>query len=124
MELVAEVLTGSLFSVKIEEEATVEDLKNKIGNQENLPTQRLILMLNADDNQYLLDNDQSPVKDYGIRDGSRIYIFFQPPSNRPASPSSRSNLSRDSISRGDDEATQPAPPPPECTSSHSDKEKK
>ncbi|GER44322.1 ubiquitin family protein [Striga asiatica] len=108
MELVAEILTGSLFSLKIEEDATVQDLKNKIGNQENLPTQRLILMLNADDNHYLLDNDQSPVKDYGIRDGSRIYIFFQPPnseplSNRPTSPSSHSNSSRDSISRGDEE---------------------
>ncbi|EYU32795.1 hypothetical protein MIMGU_mgv1a020662mg [Erythranthe guttata] len=79
MKLVAELLTGSLFYVEVKEDDTVGDLKREIGDQENLPTDRLIFIL--DDfynNRTLMDNNETPLKDYGVRDSSHIYIFFEP----------------------------------------------
>ncbi|GFP92692.1 hypothetical protein PHJA_001413400 [Phtheirospermum japonicum] len=79
MKLVAEIITGTLFFVEIDEDATVRDLKKKIGNQENLPIERLILLLDADDQQRrLMDKDDSSLKSYGAQDWSHIYIFFGP----------------------------------------------
>ncbi|XP_011074515.1 uncharacterized protein LOC105159224 [Sesamum indicum] len=77
MKLVAEILTGSLFFVEVEDDATVGDLKKKIGEQENLPTERLILMLDADE-RLLLDRNDVCLKDYGVQDSSHLYIFFKP----------------------------------------------
>ncbi|KAL0391990.1 UNVERIFIED_CONTAM: hypothetical protein Sradi_2421800 [Sesamum radiatum] len=57
MKLVAEILTGSLFFVEVEDNATVGDLKKKIGEQEHLPTRRLILILDADERLLLNGND-------------------------------------------------------------------
>ncbi|KAG8377749.1 hypothetical protein BUALT_Bualt08G0065400 [Buddleja alternifolia] len=79
MKVVAEILTGSLFYVNIEEDANVGELKKQIGsNQENLPTNRLILMLDADQQRFLLVKDEVSLKEYGVQDGSHIYIFFEP----------------------------------------------
>ncbi|KAL6504402.1 hypothetical protein OROGR_026325 [Orobanche gracilis] len=126
MKLMAEILTGSLFYVEIEEDATIQNLKNKIGNQEHLPTGRLILMLDADDERYLLDNDEISLKDYGVQDGSHIYIFFQLPDDKPSdtppvSPSSGSTSSQDSTSTKSP-ITPVTPPPPVSSSSDSEEE--
>ncbi|KAL3639212.1 hypothetical protein CASFOL_017119 [Castilleja foliolosa] len=84
MKLVAEIITGTLFYIEIDEDATVRDLKKKIRKQENLPIDRLILMLDFDDqNHRFMDKDDSSLKSYGIRDWSHIYIFFGPPDNDP-----------------------------------------
>lgn len=92
MKLVAEILTGSLFHVEVEEDATVGDLKRAIGEQENLPGDRLILLLDApdDEERYAMDDDEVSLKDYGVEDSSHIYIFFQYADSidSPASPSS------------------------------------
>lgn len=76
-KLVAEILTGSLFYIEVDEGATVGELKKAIGNQEDLPTHRLILLLDADQ-RILLRDDEVPLKEYRVRDGSHIYIFFKP----------------------------------------------
>ncbi|XP_057785836.1 uncharacterized protein LOC131025618 [Salvia miltiorrhiza] len=76
MKLVAEILTGSLFYVEVGADATVGDLKKEIGKQENLPGDRLILLLDAEE-RYSLDKDEASLKDYGVEDSSHIYIFFQ-----------------------------------------------
>lgn len=77
MKVTAEVFTGRLFYVEVGEDITVGDLKNVIGNQEDLPTDRLILMLDSD-GQQLLTIDENPVSHYGVQDGSHVYIFFRP----------------------------------------------
>ncbi|KAG8389959.1 hypothetical protein BUALT_Bualt01G0033700 [Buddleja alternifolia] len=92
MKLVIEILTGSLFYVEVGEDATVANLKKQIGDQENLPTDRLILMLDAADQQrYLLVNDETSVKDYGVKDSSHIYLFFEPLNDEPGPESDDSN---------------------------------
>ncbi|PIM99498.1 Ubiquitin-like protein [Handroanthus impetiginosus] len=78
MKLVAEILTGALFYVEVEENSTVGDLKKVIGNQENLPSNRLILFLNVDQRNSLLENDEVSLKEYEVQDGSHIYLFFKP----------------------------------------------
>ncbi|CAA0831574.1 Ubiquitin-like superfamily protein [Striga hermonthica] len=92
MKLVAEILTGKLFFVGVEDDETIRDLKRIIGTQENLPSDRLILILdNADQGRLRMDRDEAPLEFYGVRDGSHIYIFFEPPSevsayNSPSTP--------------------------------------
>lgn len=94
MKVTAEIFTGKFFYVEVGEDAGVADLKNQIGNQENLPTDRLILMLDADDGQHLLDKDEVPLKDCGVQHSSRVYIFFRPIDNGyAASPSTRKESS-------------------------------
>ena len=86
MKLVAEILTGNLFYVEVGEDATVADLKKAIGKQENLPGDRLILLLDAEE-RYSLDKDEASLKDCRVEDSSHIYIFFRPQDNIAASPS-------------------------------------
>ncbi|KAL7124412.1 hypothetical protein ABFS83_14G046800 [Erythranthe nasuta] len=89
MKLVAEILTGSLFYVEVKEDDTVGDLKREIGDQENLPTERLILILNDScNNRTLMDNNETSLKDYGVRDSSHIYIFYEPVDDHIDSPPS------------------------------------
>ncbi|KAL2489465.1 Ubiquitin-like superfamily protein [Forsythia ovata] len=77
MKVVAEVMTGKLFYIQVEDNATVADLKREIGIQENLPGDRLILML--DDNpRRLMDKNNVSLTEYGVREGSHIYLFFDP----------------------------------------------
>lgn len=78
MKVVAEVFTGSLFYVEVGENATVGDLKKEIEKQENLPGNRLMLLLNSE-KRYLLDRDETSLKCYGVKDSSHIYIIFKPP---------------------------------------------
>ncbi|KAK6130966.1 hypothetical protein DH2020_035292 [Rehmannia glutinosa] len=119
LQLVAEILTGRLFYIEIGQDATVRDLKKEIGNQENLPTDRLILMLNADGERYLLDKDEVSLKDCGVEDGSHIYIFFKPVIDDEAT--SSSSTYQDSSSP-ESPATPVTPPPPPSTSSDSQDE--
>ncbi|KAG6408750.1 hypothetical protein SASPL_131771 [Salvia splendens] len=77
MKLVAEILTGNLFYVEVGEDDTVANLKKAIGKQENLPGDRLILLLDAEE-RYSLDKDEAFLKDYGVEDSSHIYVFFRP----------------------------------------------
>lgn len=89
MKVTAEIFTGKFFYVEVGEDARVGDLKNEIGNQENLPKDRLILMLDAD-GQQLLDKDEVPLRDCGVQDSSRVYILFRPiDDGYAASPSTR-----------------------------------
>ncbi|KAJ8636835.1 hypothetical protein MRB53_011102 [Persea americana] len=73
MELVLEILTGKLFHVQIEQNATVKELKKKIAMQEALPEHRLILVLRSGP---LMKEDQFSLADYGVKEGSQIYVFF------------------------------------------------
>ncbi|CAI9771429.1 unnamed protein product [Fraxinus pennsylvanica] len=75
MKVVAEIMTGKLFYVHVEDNSTVADLKREIGIQENLPSDRLILMLN-DNPRRLMDKNDVSLTVYGVQDGSHIYIFF------------------------------------------------
>ncbi|KAK4434501.1 hypothetical protein Salat_0612900 [Sesamum alatum] len=116
MKLVAEILTGSLIYVEVGEDATVGDLQKKIGEQENLPTGRLMLMLDGDE-RFLLNRTDVCLKDYGVRDSSHIYIFFKPldhdPSSTPSSPkdsaSSEWSPSKRDQNEPSNEADEPTP---------------
>lgn len=75
MQIVIEILTGKLFYIQVEEDATVADLKKQIGAQENLPHDRLLLMLDIS----LMNQNEVSLVDYGVRDGSHLYLFFNSP---------------------------------------------
>ncbi|CAK9133536.1 unnamed protein product [Ilex paraguariensis] len=77
MRLVVEILTGKLFYIQLGDDATVEDLKREIGAQEKLPRDRLILILNGELSHLMNDNELS-LLDYGVQDGSHVYLFFDP----------------------------------------------
>ncbi|OIS96151.1 hypothetical protein A4A49_01026 [Nicotiana attenuata] len=81
MNLVIEILTGTLFHIQVGKEITVADLKREIGNQENLPENRLILMLNAGGDFFMLNDDEVPLAEHGVKDGSHFYLFFKLPHN-------------------------------------------
>lgn len=78
MTMVVEILTGTLFYIEVGDTATVADLKREIEAQEELPYDRLILILYDDYESRLLDEDDVPLADYGVRDGSHMYLFFEP----------------------------------------------
>lgn len=72
MKVAVEILTGKLFYIEVGDNATVLDLKKKIGAQEKLHDDRLILLLNGN----LINENETSLVDYGVQDGSRIYLFF------------------------------------------------
>ncbi|KAI4334113.1 hypothetical protein L6164_018844 [Bauhinia variegata] len=82
MKVVVENLTGALFYVQLDNDATVADLKREIETQQKLPRDRLILILDADADRSTLINkeheERSSLVDCGVQDGSHIYIFFNP----------------------------------------------
>lgn len=79
MKIVVKNLTGTLFYVEVENDATVEDLKREIEAHMKLPCDRLIIIL--DDACWPLiskDDEKKSLVDCGIIDGSHVYIFFSP----------------------------------------------
>nr|DAD23285.1 TPA_asm: hypothetical protein HUJ06_024748 [Nelumbo nucifera] len=81
MRLVVEVLTGTLFYVQVDDNATVGDLKREIGAQEKLPEDRLILVLhnhNHHGSSSVMVDDKLSLLEYGVRDGSHIHLCFYP----------------------------------------------
>ena len=75
MRLAIEIITGRFFYVEMREEATVESLKKEIASKEGFEENRLLLVHR---NGCLLKNDQCALRDYGICDGTLIYLFFKP----------------------------------------------
>lgn len=63
---------GKLFYIQVGNNATVLDLKKKIGAQEKLPVDRLILLMYEN----LMNENESSLVDYGVEDGSHVYLFF------------------------------------------------
>ncbi|EXC23131.1 hypothetical protein L484_018262 [Morus notabilis] len=79
MKVVVENLTGTLFFIQVGNDATVAELKREIEAQENLPCDRLILILDANGNRPINDDGSgASLVDHGVRDGSHIFIFFNP----------------------------------------------
>ncbi|KAF3443718.1 hypothetical protein FNV43_RR13408 [Rhamnella rubrinervis] len=80
MRVVVENLTGTLFYIQLGNDATVAELKREIEAQEKLPCDRLILVLdtNLGCDPIHDDGGGASLVDYGVRDGSHIYIFFNP----------------------------------------------
>ncbi|EPS64707.1 hypothetical protein M569_10075, partial [Genlisea aurea] len=82
MKLVLEILTGPLFHIRVDENTTVGELKKEIGKQQNLPDDRLILVLDVHHHpQPLMVRDEAPLQEYGVEDGSHVYVYFKPPNN-------------------------------------------
>ncbi|WOL07644.1 hypothetical protein Cni_G16389 [Canna indica] len=78
MRVVVEILTGRFFQVEVEEDATVEGLKKAIkaaGEEDKFEEQRLVLVLG---NGRLLTDDHCALNEYGVLDGSIVYLFFSP----------------------------------------------
>ncbi|KAL9297591.1 hypothetical protein ACSQ67_023487 [Phaseolus vulgaris] len=79
MKVVVENLTGTLFSIEVSNDATVEDLKREIENQQKLPSDRFVFILDTDERTVITKEEEKvSLLDYGIQDGSRIYLFFTP----------------------------------------------
>lgn len=78
LRLIVEILTGELFYIEVEDNATVEDLKKEIEAQENLPHDRLILMFESSLLIHLTNGNDISLVDYGIGDGSHLYLFLAP----------------------------------------------
>ncbi|KAG5570151.1 hypothetical protein H5410_059917 [Solanum commersonii] len=82
MNLVIQILTGTLFHIRVAKDTSVADLKKEISNQEKLPENRLILMLDTGHgDSIMLNDDEISLVDYGVTDGSHFNLFFQLPDN-------------------------------------------
>ncbi|KAG5573518.1 hypothetical protein H5410_063284 [Solanum commersonii] len=57
MNLVIQILTGTLFHIRVAKDTSVADLKKEISNQEKLPENRLILMLDTGHGDSIMLND-------------------------------------------------------------------
>ncbi|CAN4122808.1 unnamed protein product [Withania somnifera] len=78
MQVVVEIMTGTIFHVQVGENAMVKDLKIGIHNQENVPSDRLILLMDIGNDHLMINGDEKPLSEYGVQDGSRLYAFFKP----------------------------------------------
>ncbi|XVF71457.1 hypothetical protein PTKIN_Ptkin12aG0039100 [Pterospermum kingtungense] len=82
MNVVVEILTGTLFYVQVNDDATVGDLKKEIESRENLPGDRMIMTVDdhhKNQNQVISEEDGTSLVDCGVQDGSHIYLFFSVP---------------------------------------------
>ena len=61
MKLQVEIFTGKFFNIEVGDDAKVEDLKRVIGEQENLPNGRLILILYNEENHGILMKEDDTV---------------------------------------------------------------
>lgn len=78
MRVVIEILTGTLFYIEVKDDATVADLKKEIGFQEQLPFDRLILLVEGgNDERLLMSENECSLHEYGVEDGSHVYLFFE-----------------------------------------------
>uniref|UniRef100_A0A3Q7JDV7 Ubiquitin-like domain-containing protein n=1 Tax=Solanum lycopersicum TaxID=4081 RepID=A0A3Q7JDV7_SOLLC len=78
MNLVIQILTGTLFHIRVAKDESVANLKKEISKQENLPENRLILTLDTGHGEsIMLNDDEISLVDYGVKDGSHFYLFFK-----------------------------------------------
>ncbi|MCD7448491.1 hypothetical protein HAX54_042628 [Datura stramonium] len=78
MQVVVEIMSGTVFHLQVGDNATVQDMKIAIQNQENLPSDRLTLLLDRGYDHFPMLDDQKPLSEYGVQDGSRVHVFFRP----------------------------------------------
>ena len=79
MKVVVQNLTGTLFYIQVDNDATVEDLKKEIEAQQKLPCDRLILALHVDYRPLKkIEEEKASLIDCGVQDGSHLYLFFNP----------------------------------------------
>uniref|UniRef100_M1A2J1 Ubiquitin-like domain-containing protein n=1 Tax=Solanum tuberosum TaxID=4113 RepID=M1A2J1_SOLTU len=78
MQVVVEIMMGTIFHIQVGDNATVLDLKIAIHNQENVPANRSLLLLDIGDDHLLINDDQKPLSEYGVQDGSRFQLIFKP----------------------------------------------
>lgn len=78
MQVVVEIMMGTIFHIQVGDNATVLDLKIAIHNQENVPADRLILLLDIGDDHLMMNDDQKTLSEYGVQDGSRLQVIFKP----------------------------------------------
>ncbi|KAG5613271.1 hypothetical protein H5410_024552 [Solanum commersonii] len=78
MQVVVEIMMGTIFHIQVGDNATVLDLKIAIHNQENVPANRSLLLLDIGDDHFLINDDQKPLSEYGVQDGSRFQLIFKP----------------------------------------------
>ncbi|XP_022769598.1 uncharacterized protein LOC111313187 [Durio zibethinus] len=77
MKVVVEILTGNLFYIQVGNDATVGDLKKEIEAQENLPRDRMIMIVDHENQNHLItEEDGASLVGCGVQDGSHIYLFF------------------------------------------------
>ncbi|KAK6773077.1 hypothetical protein RDI58_028315 [Solanum bulbocastanum] len=99
MNLVIQILTGTLFHVQVAKDTSVADLKKEISNQEKLPMNRLILMLDTGHgDSIMLNDDEISLVDYGVKDGSHFYLFFKLLDNNNNNSNNGENPNGDSVS--------------------------
>ncbi|XWS75558.1 hypothetical protein CRYUN_Cryun01aG0100600 [Craigia yunnanensis] len=77
MKVMVEILTGNLFYIQVGNDATVGDLKKEIEARENLPGDRMIMIVDHKDQNHLItEEDGASLVDCGVQDGYHIYLFF------------------------------------------------
>lgn len=64
---------GHSFSIKISSDKTICSLKEAIRDQENIPIEAIVLVFC----ERVLQNDNSSIKEYGIKDGSTLKLVLQ-----------------------------------------------
>ncbi|KAL9678058.1 hypothetical protein QQ045_015897 [Rhodiola kirilowii] len=80
-KLTVEMMTGSVIDVRVDDEATVADLKRQIvASQKNLPYERLIVLKvgEEDGGSCLMNDERVNLSEYGVGDGCHVYLFLHP----------------------------------------------
>uniref|UniRef100_A0A7N0TU88 Ubiquitin-like domain-containing protein n=1 Tax=Kalanchoe fedtschenkoi TaxID=63787 RepID=A0A7N0TU88_KALFE len=81
VRLTVEILTGSVFSVQVDPDGTVGDLKREIASKhESFSRERLIILKveEGESSSILVNEETVPLHEYGVEDGSHLFLFFHP----------------------------------------------
>lgn len=78
MRVTVEIFGSRFFYIDMgDDDCTIADLKTKIGEQENLPFDRLILLMRHSNGiSTIMTGDEDYLHHYGVGDGSLVYLFF------------------------------------------------
>ncbi|KAK6919383.1 Ubiquitin-like domain [Dillenia turbinata] len=77
MKVAVENLTGTQFYIQVDEQAKVCDIKKEVVEKENLPIDRIVLFHYMDGRNEMMAEDERPLADYGVEDGSHIYLVIK-----------------------------------------------
>lgn len=81
MKVSVEIVTGGLFYIEVLNSAIVRDVKKKIESEENWKADSIILILKEEEEEHgmkqmILEDDEKLLVEYGVKNGSHIYLFF------------------------------------------------
>lgn len=97
MRVAIEIFGSRFFYIDMgDDDCTIADVKRKIGEQEDLPFDRLILLIRHSNGTITIMRDEDYLHHYGLCDGSLVYLFFSNLGEKDDNPGSSVGSSVDS----------------------------